>query len=417
MRLDRKLARLAASALATAMFVCGAALPASANEIGVATGKTFAITSNLLVPENIASPQVDFKYTISEGQASANEVWPASDTSNKGQVAVYDGEPGGLIFTNPDKDGDQSITDESKVNTVTYNTAAPATPSENEKFYTVHKTLTLEAQLTTSTNIFKHAGVYKYTLKAEKVGANTHNNFTVDTTERTIYVYVGNGTAEGELEIKAITMVNGTAKNDEFNHKYLFEDDTPDPENQSANLILSKTVSGDYGNKQQEFSFTVVVTHNDEAANTKYAYVKGTINAKGAFEEPQNPNYALLPSNGEIKLKHNEAIKIVGLTKGDKYTISETVDSKYETTAAVTGDEIPSQNNCYDANKTKYTVKNTDGLTESAIQSTNDITVAYTNTHKAVTPTGVIMNVAPYVLMVIIAVAGAFVFLRKRRDD
>ena len=41
----------------------------------------------------------------------------------------------------------------------------------------------------------------------------------------------------------------------------------------------------------------------------------------------------------------------------------------------------------------------------------------YTNTREAVSPTGLIMDIAPYALLVVVAAAGCFVFLRKRRED
>ena len=41
----------------------------------------------------------------------------------------------------------------------------------------------------------------------------------------------------------------------------------------------------------------------------------------------------------------------------------------------------------------------------------------FTNNREAVSPTGIVMNVAPYVLLVVVAAAGCFVFLRKRRED
>ena len=45
----------------------------------------------------------------------------------------------------------------------------------------------------------------------------------------------------------------------------------------------------------------------------------------------------------------------------------------------------------------------------------NSVTV--TNDRDAVSPTGLIMDIAPYVLLVVVAAAGCFVFLRKRRED
>ena len=43
--------------------------------------------------------------------------------------------------------------------------------------------------------------------------------------------------------------------------------------------------------------------------------------------------------------------------------------------------------------------------------------VEFTNDREASTPTGIVMNVAPYALLVVIAAAGCLVFLRKRDED
>ena len=59
--------------------------------------------------------------------------------------------------------------------------------------------------------------------------------------------------------------------------------------------------------------------------------------------------------------------------------------------------------------------KDEDGQTNGTISA--DATVKYENSKNATTPTGVIMNVAPYALMVVIAVAGVAVFMRKRVED
>ena len=46
-----------------------------------------------------------------------------------------------------------------------------------------------------------------------------------------------------------------------------------------------------------------------------------------------------------------------------------------------------------------------------------DNAVTITNTKETVNPTGVVMDIAPYALLVVVAAAGCFVFLRKRRED
>ena len=47
----------------------------------------------------------------------------------------------------------------------------------------------------------------------------------------------------------------------------------------------------------------------------------------------------------------------------------------------------------------------------------DDLKITYINTRNASTPTGVILNIAPYILMVALAGVLAFFFLRKRHYE
>lgn len=401
MRLDRKVTRLAASVLATAMFVCGAALPASAanngGTIGVSedtTGK-FLLTSELRVPENIASPQVKFTYTIATGTVDPDgEEWGAVGS----EVEVYAGETNGLLFVATDPaDPDQTIGSDALTNAVTYQTAAPQAPAGEATYYTLSKNLTLKAQV----NAFKHAGVYKYTLTATQT--TTVPDVTVDNTVRNVYVYVKNNTAYTGYEIAAVTMAkadNTQAKTETFTHSYLFEGDNPDPESKSAQLLLSKTVTGAFGNRATPFDFTVTVSNS---TGTKYHYVLCNWDeAQGKYIETTTTGLIDKDGTSPIKLQHNQAIKIYGLQAGDGWNIVEAEAPEYTTT--IEASSGTPDNSTRTANG-------------SVVTAEDDITVKYTNDRANVTPTGVLLNVAPYALMVIIAVAAAFVFLRKRRDD
>lgn len=114
--------------------------------------------------------------------------------------------------------------------------------------------------------------------------------------------------------------------------------------------------------------------------------------------------------NSIVTLKHHQAIKIYGLQK-NSWEITEQATNEYTTEIQVSvGSGTPN-------NETRFvtgSITSYDGNADIV-----DVQVDYTNTRDIddVTPTGVIMNVAPYVLMVVIAAAGCFVFLRKRRDD
>ena len=55
--------------------------------------------------------------------------------------------------------------------------------------------------------------------------------------------------------------------------------------------------------------------------------------------------------------------------------------------------------------------------TASGTMGSAEKNVVFYNTRDAVSSTGIVMNVASYVLLVVVAAAGCFVFLRKRRED
>lgn len=80
----------------------------------------------------------------------------------------------------------------------------------------------------------------------------------------------------------------------------------------------------------------------------------------------------------------------------------------YTTTATV--DNVAENNLVANSYGVTKTIAETEGKVKA-------VKVAYTNNLESTAPTGVVMNVAPYILLVVIAVAGAFVFLRKRRED
>lgn len=381
MRLDRKtLGRVATTFMATAMLAAFAAVPAMADD-GVHTGNDFAINSVLRVPAKIATPAVSFDYTIGTKKPDGSEI--------KDNLTVYEGEAGALIFSGDDA-----------TKTVTYATGAPSTDlkgSEPNQYYEVTESLTLHA----IPERFPHAGVYKYEITVQNtpsVAGITTDGY------KTVYVYAADESGnDGVVDtINAIVMQDQDstkAKSGSFTHSYLFKDENPDPETLSSNLVLSKTVAGAYGNKQGDFQFAVTVT--PKATGTQYYYERGTVDEQGQFTA--TTGNGLISSETSIKLQHGQAIKIYGLMTQDTYTVEETdyTNQGYKTEVSI---NKSAATETHDATGT---------ITDQ------DVSVAYTNTRSSdsVTPTGVLLNVAPYALMVIIAVAAAFVFLRKRRDD
>ena len=101
-------------------------------------------------------------------------------------------------------------------------------------------------------------------------------------------------------------------------------------------------------------------------------------------------------------MKHNGTIRIYGLSASDTYEVIETVANQNGYTTTDT-----------DKNTAEGTVKGS--ATADVVDNTPTHTV--TNNRESSAPTGIAMDIAPYALLVVIAAAGCFVFLRKRNED
>ena len=97
---------------------------------------------------------------------------------------------------------------------------------------------------------------------------------------------------------------------------------------------------------------------------------------------------------GTIYLSNGETATIYGLDSDDKYTVTETdyTDDGYKT-------KVDDQ-----TGRTK-----TDTIDK-------DTTVIFENNRNVSTPTGIIMNIAPYIVLVAFAAVAALFFLRRRNN-
>ena len=110
-----------------------------------------------------------------------------------------------------------------------------------------------------------------------------------------------------------------------------------------------------------------------------------------------------------VELGDDDSVTIYGLSKSDSYTITEEYGDKtgYSTTATINNGENVLKNGNLDV---AYGTGENEDITEAH-------NVVYTNSRDSAAPTGIAMDIAPYALLVVIAAAGCFVFLRKRNED
>ena len=178
----------------------------------------------------------------------------------------------------------------------------------------------------------------------------------------------------------------------------------------SNDLTITKNVTGLMGDHSKDFSFTVQVEQYITDADGNFTEWKEVTNSDSI-------TYEGTVTNGAFTLKHNESIKLKGLSGKYRITLTEDLeDAEYETTATGYPDEKTS-----DRKYIYYAQIGSDG----AIQLTKeDGTVVegsaiVVENNKTIDPDmGVLLDTLPYILILVVVVGGGvLLFLRKRKND
>lgn len=236
------------------------------------------------------------------------------------------------------------------------------------------ETYTAEGSLKTDAAVFERPGVYHYTV-TEK--ANNYEGVTTDTTSYDVYVYVYNRT-DGLYVGNVVSAKNGDKADLIFNNDY-GQDKNKDT---THDVVIKKVITGNQAVESDTFQLVVTVTGT---AGEKY---KVTLD-----NAEQNPL-----TSGEkatYTVTNNTKIHIYGLTKGDKVQAIE------------------------EANTQGYQATYTTGLSEGTLTISRDGSEAtVTNTKNSTSPTGIILNYGPYILMIVLAgsMAAFFFFKRNRKE-
>jgi hypothetical protein len=256
-------------------------------------------------------------------------------------------------------------------------------------------------------NVSWHVGepaVYRYIVK-ETAGTDT-NKTQYDATQYVVDVTVNNA---GEVLYAYAWKSTVSSKTAETKEPIVFNNTSL-----SDQLKITKTVEGTLASKVEKFEFTInfplnVTGNTGLTTNDKFLGV--VTKADGSIDSSRA--ITITPGTAAtFKLAHGESLTIEGIPHDVNYVITETSVDKYETT--IKGVRKSTSENTSDRIETD--VK---GVTyDSAAQKTPIIDggniVEYTNT-KEVTPTGIMLDVAPYLAIVAIAAGCAVVFLVSKR--
>ncbi len=224
-------------------------------------------------------------------------------------------------------------------------------------------------------------GIYNYTVKETK---GSYDGMMYDENVHSMNVYVNKNNEVYGVTVDGIAYGKGDSKKDlTFNNTYT-----------TYKLTVDKVVAGLMGVQSDEFEFTVRITG---AENEKYTVVK----ADGQSETIETAEVALedgskiYVATTTVTLTGGKKFEVYGLSKSDKFEI---VEDDYASVGY----------------KTTNTKVQNSLSTGTVTMGESDQEVTYTNTKEPTSPTGVIMTIAPYALMVVLAGAFAVVFLTRR---
>ena len=259
-------------------------------------------------------------------------------------------------------------------------------------------TLTLD-QVFTNANAFPHAGEYIYTVKETTTASNTTENgvtkvLTVDSAEYKVHVYVINDT-QG-LKFDGVTVEKDGEKIDPTTDetKFVFKNEYKETieENEDGVLKVTKSITGDYGDKTKKFTVTVTLVLPELATADDVA-----VAAPATFDAQT------LTATAE--LSDGESIKFTKLPAGTTFTVGETQQDPYK--SKITGD-VETPDTDYVAGD-RADVKGKAPITEAGVE------VSVENNREDIIPTGIIINNLAYILLVLAAVIGfAYLSLKKR---
>lgn len=168
-------------------------------------------------------------------------------------------------------------------------------------------------------------------------------------------------------------------------------------------FVLQKKVAGEAGKVNADepftFNFTVSKPAGSNAADTAFDYK--IVNAQGVAGDKQTANYG---TAFDVVLHHGDRVVFANVLLGSMVKAKETIDAGY--THSLEGSKM---NNVAVTNVTDIedTGKN--------IGDKGDNSIIFVNTQQ--TPTGILLNSLPFIVLALVALAGIVFFVKNRKHD
>ena len=246
---------------------------------------------------------------------------------------------------------------------------------------------------------FPHAGTYAWTVK-ENADTYTGTGEMQYDPETYTLVAVVNNTDNGGTTVAESYLIKGTveeASGDKvgtatFTNKYTENSN----DGQNKPLVVTKKVQGAQGNKGQDFNFTVTFTAptvlpKDKTAAQVLNEITPSVNGATITDEgtiADAANSTATTRTVKFKAADSKGVTFDGVLVGTTYTVDEETPSDYSATGEVE---------------------------QAAVLSEDGAEVTVTNTKSATVVTGVIMNNAPFIVMIGAAAAGVVAYGSAKR--
>lgn len=229
-------------------------------------------------------------------------------------------------------------------------------------------------EITVALPEYTSVGVYEYTLQ-EVAGTTAGVTYYGETIK--LVVTVVNGGNNNLLRIAGVHTESSGVKSDTFENTY-----------RAGTLNVSKTVTGNLGDKNKYFEFKMTLTgENGKTYGASYAVSGGS--------DSSNPQSIKIGEETTFKLKHGDTLSIANLPYGVTYTVTEAAAEGYTTKVGETA------------------TSEVKGSIDAATQ-----TEAFTNTKTGSIDTGVTTENLPYVLLIgFVVLAGAALLIKRKAHN
>lgn len=220
---------------------------------------------------------------------------------------------------------------------------------------------------------YKSVGIYTYTIK-EIAGSTAGVTYRGSDISLVVTVLQGEN---GKVRVAAVHTENGGRKTDTF----------ADNVYSAGSLTVSKTVTGNLGDRQKEFNVTVTFNAPDEkTVREAISYIDG------AETKTIPANWTNGTAIAKITLKHDESVTFTNIPYGVTYTV---VEDDYTSSG--------------------YTASYVFSDSEKKVDSNSDTVTITNNKGNDNIDTGIGLDSLPYIMILAMVAVAMVVFFGKKR--